>query len=429
MPTLEELSKWVNDLLKKGVLRDLETKEKEACEEILEKFNQLQSRLTSDEAVSRLSQGANKFFQQVFPGLALDIEPSPNTDIDLSKALEKEFTVTVRDGHHPNVPQHFQSQGHGVIRQIMFNFLARMKSQLSDDDQTGHARKDFLILFEEPEIYLHPKSIRMLQDTLYHICADSPFQALCASHSPLLVDISRPHTSLARVVRSGVDAVVFQAGDDLFAANKELKQRVQMLNRFNPHLAETFFADEVILVEGDTDAIVVRTLLETMAPHRDIFVLNTGSKTNIPFFQRILTHFHIQQHVIHDSDYPYARDNEGSDFKRRGDGEPVENPAWSHNDKIWGQIENANKVSGNGELARRYVLVENFEDAHGYSHDEKKGKPLSAFEFDQSLSAESDQPIVKVMAQILGQTKPEADYSPEELQSLVGDLTGAARST
>ncbi|MFT0342585.1 TOPRIM nucleotidyl transferase/hydrolase domain-containing protein [Bacteroides thetaiotaomicron] len=59
-----------------------------------------------------------------------------------------------------------------------------------------------------------------------------------------------------------------------------------MVNRFNPHICEAFYADKVLLVEGDTETIVYRDLLNRFFPDEEIFVLNTGSKMNIPFFLR-----------------------------------------------------------------------------------------------------------------------------------------------
>jgi len=43
---------------------------------------------------------------------------------------------------------------------------------------------------------------------------------------------------------------------------KRQKERVQMINRFNPNVCETFYSNKVLLVEGDTEAIVYRDLLK-----------------------------------------------------------------------------------------------------------------------------------------------------------------------
>ena len=263
----------------------------------------------------------------------------------------------------------------------MFNFLGLVKETFGKGDDATD-RKAFLILFEEPEIYLHPKSIFLLRDALYDLCANSPFQFLCASHSPMLIDLSRPHTSLVQFQLNAKGKLsVHQAGDDLFARD-DMKNQVQMNNRFNPHLCEVFFADSVVLVEGDTEAIVLRELLAELDSGSEVFVLNTGSKNNIPFYQEVLTHFVIKQHVIHDTDSRYVRDKNGNIAVNK-DGSPRSNSAWTLNETIWQLIEIANATTPG--LARRYCHVKDFESAHGYSYDSEKGKPLSAFEFAKTM--------------------------------------------
>ncbi len=44
-----------------------------------------------------------------------------------------------------------------------------------------------------------------------------------------------------------------------------------MINLFNPHVCEAFYADKVILVEGDTEAIVYRALLKEYYPEEEVF--------------------------------------------------------------------------------------------------------------------------------------------------------------
>lgn len=300
----------------------------------------------------------------------------------------------------------------------MFNFLGLVKETF---DKGGDVtdRKAFLILFEEPEIYLHPKSIFLLRDALYDLCADSPFQLLCASHSPMLIELSRPHTSLVRFqLNAEYELSVHQAGDDLFAHDDDIKQQVQMNNRFNPHLCEVFFADSVVLVEGDTEAIVLRELLAELDSGSEVFVLNTGSKNNIPFYQEVLTHFAIKQHVIHDTDCRYLIDEKGSVVLNK-DGTPRSNSAWTLNENIWQLIEKANATTTG--LARRYCHVEDFESAHGYSYDSDKGKPLSAFEFAQSMERDDSMPIYKFARQILGALAADCEFTSEDIEKLVPD--------
>lgn len=418
MPTPADLSKWVTSTIKQTALKKLTGDEKVAYDEITAKINDLQEKLVSADKLKDMAVAANKNFQKVFPRLELFISAAEGDQFDLGKALEKEFSITVTDDRLEGINQDFSTQGHGVIRQAMFNFLGLVKETFGKDDDEPN-RKAFLILFEEPEVYLHPKSIFLLRDALYDLCADSPFQLLCASHSPMLINLSRPHTSLARF-KFDADATlsVCQAGDDLFARDDSIKNQVQMNNRFNPHFCEIFFADSVVLVEGDTEAIVLRELLAELDSAAEVFVLNTGSKNNIPFYQEVLTHFGITQHVIHDTDSRYLVDSKG-DIVRNKDVSPRTNGAWTLNDTIWGLIQKANKQSDG--LARRYCHIKDFESAHGYSYDSEKGKPLSAFEFAKVMRRDDSMPIYKYARQILGATVADCEFTSADIERLIPD--------
>jgi putative ATP-dependent endonuclease of the OLD family len=352
----------------------------------------------------------------------LSISPVVGTEFDISKSLESEFSVIINDARCPDIKQDFNHHGHGVIRQAMFNFLGIVKNNLPTNE---HSSKKFIILFEEPEVYLHPKAIRLLRNVLYNLCEQSPFQLVCASHSPGLIDISKPHTSLVRLVRSSnAETYLYQAGDDLFASDEEQKQKVQMINRFDPNVCESFFADEIIMVEGDTEAVICREILSNSFPTKDIYVLNTGSKNNIPFFQKIFTHFRIKHHIIHDSDtrfiYKQSIDENGQlkytpilkkdDTQRR-------NSAWIINSEIWALIETANAINPN--LCRRFVSIYNFEYSNEYIYNSEKGKPLSAFEFANNHANISETNIYKFLSCIAGATESNCTFSSEELDVLV----------
>ncbi|SGY98699.1 Putative uncharacterized protein [Moritella viscosa] len=416
MPTPEDLSKWITDTIKKQVLKTLSEEHAETYQEALDKLNELQSKIEDTELVKGFSDKANSNFQKVFPELSLSISPLIGTHVDVTKALDKEFCVAInhegKDGK-----SEFNSHGHGVIRQAMFNFLGLSKNDYDPEEGDNGVKKEFIILFEEPELYLHPKRIRLLKDTLYSLCNKSKFQILCASHNPQLIDLSKSHTTLARLTaEEDGTTIIHQVGDDVFDSQGENRDRILMLNRFNPHICETFFADEVVLVEGDTEAIVVRQLLHEHYPEKDIFVLNTGTKNNMPFFINVLSHFKIKQHVIHDSDCRFQYDKDGS-VRLKKDQTPKANSAWTLNQTIWDEMVLSNKKYPN--IVKRYVSVQNFEDSHNYAHDVKKGKPLSAWEFAQSLDIAGDESIISFVKQIAGISPNATAFTQDNLEEIV----------
>ena len=303
----------------------------------------------------------------------------------------------------------FDLQGHALIRQALVTLLGLFKNT---EDGKKH-----IILFEEPELYLHPSNKRKFRETLYKLANGDNYQVICVSHDPQLIDLSKPHTSLARFIKGDDGKTeIYQTDEDLFVKDVETKDRVQMLNRFNPHLCESFFSDEVILVEGDTEAIITRQLLLEHFPEKEIFVVNTGSKNNIPFFINVLSNFKIKQHIIHDSDERYLY--EKGVVKYNNDGEKTSNSAWTMNEKIWDAMQIAS--ARNGCEINRYVSIRNFEHAHNYSHDSKKGKPLSAFEYAKTLDINDDSlSIVNQLKKIVGAIENDVVYDQQYLEDKV----------
>lgn len=416
MPTPDELSKWITDTIKKQVLSKLSAEHAGTYQEALDKLNELQSQIEDRDVVKSFADKANANFQKVFPELTLSISPQIGQIVDVSKALDKEFCVAINSQGENNKSE-FNSHGHGVIRQAMFNFLGLSKNDYDPTSVEQTTKKEFIILFEEPELYLHPKRIQMLKDTLYSLCYGSKFQILCASHNPQLIDLSKPHTTLARLTLNQDNTTsIHQVGENVFESQGENKNRILMLNRFNPHICETFFSDEVILVEGDTEAIVARQLLHEHYPEKDIFVLNTGTKNNMPFFIKVLSHFKIKQHVIHDSDCRYQYDKDGNVVLKL-DQTPKANSAWTLNRTIWDEMVVNNHIYPS--IVKRYVSVQNFEDAHNYSYDTNKGKPLSAWEFAQGLDIAGDEKIVSFIKQIAGIETRSTEFNQDDLEELV----------
>lgn len=411
--TEESLEKKVNEIIDKEYLKRIETIFNKEYLKAVSSINTLQDKITNSNNITIYNKRINLNFQKIFPELSLKISQKKSENIDIIKAFKTNHSIAVqREG--VTRQENFSQHGHGIIRQALFNFLVFMKNESASNI------KNYIILFEEPELYLHPKSTFLLREELYNIAEDSPFQILCATHSPKMIDISKPHSSLVRITKDlSEETKTYQVGHSVFQAD-ENKDFVQMINRFNPNVCETFYANEVVLVEGDTEAIIIREIIKKNFNDKDIFILNTGSKNNIPFFQKILTHFSIKQHIIHDSDtrYLYEKDsNDNLKVKLTNKLEKRKNSAWKINENIWNEVINSNRKEEG--LSKRYVSIYNFESANNYEYDFEKGKPLSAFEFGKTINIENDISIIKFIKQIVGETEYENIFTNDLLNSKV----------
>ncbi|WP_260291431.1 ATP-dependent nuclease [Proteus vulgaris] len=430
IPNVDSLIKWLDDRIKKELLKSLKENHKSEYEEALVAVNKLQQKIEEHSYLTNMALSVNQYFNSTFPDLEIKILQDKNKETDLTKAFEKDFGIAIGKKNKDNRElietakaleeikeqventdfRRFDLHGHALVRQAIVTILG-----LFSNTKEGEKH---IILFEEPELYLHPSNKRRFRETLYKLSERDDYQIICISHDPQLIDLSKEHMSLARFVQNSDGTTeIYQTDETIFNKDEETKDRVQMLNRFNPHICESFFADEVILVEGDTEAIVLRELIHKHYPKKEIFVLNTGSKNNIPFFINILSNFKINQHIIHDSDERYLYENDGT-IKLKNDETPKSNSAWSINDNIWKAIENA-KCRNNCSI-KRYVSIRNFEHAHNYSHDPKLGKPLSAYLYAQNLDIRNNEiSIVKQLKQITGDLAYDEEFTPESLDKLV----------
>lgn len=384
--TPELLEKQINDIITKNHIKKLEKQYKDQFDDIMYKLKSLKNDISNAKDIANINVEMNEVFAKIFPKLELKIYAVPDSGVDITKTLKSTHSISVNDKYRKMDHEcDIKNNGDGIFRQAFFSFLSCIQKNNTKGD------KDFIILFEEPELYLHPEAIFSLRNQLYSLANNSPYQILCATHSPLMIDTSKPQSSLVRLVRSSDNVTkTYQVKFDIFIG--EEKDYLQMINRFNPHICECFFADEVILVEGDTEAIIYRDLIARYyKSDKEVFVLNTGSKSNMVFYQRILTHFGIKHIVVHDIDSQYVEDKNG---KQRL------NAMWTFNERIWEQIIESNNNFPN--IARRYLHNSNFEVAHNYEYDKNKGKPLSAYLYAKTIDLSSDLPCIELLNDVFG---------------------------
>ncbi|PKG45434.1 MULTISPECIES: ATP-dependent endonuclease [unclassified Planococcus (in: firmicutes)] len=351
---------------------------------IKDELEALRTEIIQADYSRKLETRLNDMMQETFPDLSVSLFGDQKEDIakKLYTFIQTDINFSNGDGFAVDMNNH----GHGIRRQFLFNSLrglnhvfneldktkAQRNSEVIDNIEQGaiHFRKKMLLI-EEPELFLHPQSVRMFSKTLHDLVnregGNPEFQIIAATHSPILIDLSKDHTTLLKTHIDNQGAVCLnQVKSSIF--DDEEKERLKMLNTFNPYVCEAFFNDNVILVEGDTEAIIFRELLNKFVEHGKInlsnvpLIVNCGTKNNIPSFQKVLGHFDICYNVIHDLDYTY---------KENGS----RNSAWTLNQTIHDEIDSVNDCL----KARRYVMERNFEDAHGYSHSSSLGKPLSAY--------------------------------------------------
>lgn len=244
------------------------------------------------EAVQRIETTIEEFVRASFPGVSLRMDvPAPTLSMLLSGA-----ELRVDDGHEGSI----SSKGDGLKRTVLFALLrayASIRSTgLSDDTRSESPRPSYVLLFEEPELYLHPRAQRQLMAALGTF--SNEHQVLVTTHSP---GFFRPGTEgFARLQKT--DDGVTAHPVDLTIGHRDAYQIVQHENN-----EAAFFAQRVVLVEGDSDTFTYPHLARLINQDWDdidknIMFVKIDGKGNINRYREFFSSFEIPIHVITDLD-------------------------------------------------------------------------------------------------------------------------------
>jgi len=201
-------------------------------------------------------------------------------------------------------------QGHGLQRALVFAMLEVLAAQRALSE--GRTRRTVL-LFEEPELFIHPHLMRRLKEILEKIARRGDWQVIISTHSPFLVDVAEDPCSLVIHQRPDPKAspTVKQLKESPFVGNERLveRERLRAVLDFHPSVCEAFFAKRVVLVEGDTEmaALVRQPDLYRLAGvdpniQKDTTIVSCDGKWTIIPIARLLRAFGLPIRVIHDQD-------------------------------------------------------------------------------------------------------------------------------
>ncbi|MGT3338725.1 ATP-dependent nuclease [Yersinia enterocolitica] len=312
MPTEEEAKKILNEILKMMAESTLKTSDLEELKAAQNKIKELQDKMYDPELIETYQSSVNGYFNKIFGDTAICFKDQKDrviwTENKLGRDFEIEFMKKNSQGEFDgNIPSSYSSVGHGTIRTAIFTLL--LMRDVAERFERRQGRKDYMVLFEEPELFLYPRMVKELRELIYQVSTeDLPYQVLCASHSSSMIDLSKPKSSIIRLVNNSAGTKSYQINDQFLkdakgiVTNDELKQEMYEVLRFNPYICESFYADEVLLIEGPTEEIISRAFLQEVTSDKTIFVLNCGTVNNIPFYQKIFSRFNIKYHVICDTD-------------------------------------------------------------------------------------------------------------------------------
>ena len=175
--------------------------------------------------------------------------------------------------------------------------LAVIETLLDMDDSSGQ----FLLLIEEPEIYLHVHLQRHFSRLMRQI-AEKGNQVIFTTHASAFVDLEKPY-EIVRLHKTREGATTpRQVATNLKFDFQRTKRKVRRMGN-----EEIVFANHAVLTEGQDDQGVSETLLRIAGVDidaRSISVVNCDGAENLSDYVRLSAALGIDFYVIHDEDDP-----------------------------------------------------------------------------------------------------------------------------
>ena len=167
------------------------------------------------------------------------------------------------------------------------------------------ATKSKLLCIEEPELFIHPQGVRFLSQLIDRIIAETDCQIIVTSHSPIFISGLDPR-SIVRIEKTNDGSIVHQLPGNYVDEDHKIKRSLNSEN------AEMFFSSKVLLVEGETEKIILNQLSEHLKSDdgkeinyfkNNCSVCSVGGKDNIGNYIDILRKYNIPVKAIVDNDF------------------------------------------------------------------------------------------------------------------------------
>lgn len=280
-----------------------------------EQLAELSTALTNE--VSAFTSGRNVKLRATTP----DVRPNPAT---INVAIGDALVETSVD-----------RQGHGFQRALLISALKLLAARGAQ----GSDGSVICLAIEEPELFQHPSQARVFAKVLRDLSANPAdgLQVVYATHSPYFI-APRYFDQVRRVSRRQENPTahprvdVRQASLDAVSArlaghcsDKAIRERWDQVCTRN--LAEAFFAEAVVLVEGETD----KSILDGIASRPDqrqfevdgITVAQAQSRQHMCTPHAILAELGIPTLVIFDNDSGRGDRLRAKLAKNGGSGDPA----------------------------------------------------------------------------------------------------------
>lgn len=232
-------------------------------------------------------------------------------------------------------PQNVENYGSGFQRHFIYSLIhvgSRYVGQKPSKKEKDFTPALKLLLFEEPEAFLHPPQQDTLCRSLMAMATSGHWQIICATHSSNFVSKNADDIpALIRLRRNSGVCSAFQINAAAWSTIVDANQAITAIAEKYPNMAKrlheddskpemeavkhflwlnadrcgAFFANHVLLVEGPTEVAFVNRLIgdgKIKNAECGLHILDCLGKYNAHRFMNLLSHLGIPHAVIHDDD-------------------------------------------------------------------------------------------------------------------------------
>ena len=231
------------------------------------------------------------------------------------------------------------SFGQGLQRHFIYT-LVKLSTKYKDTS-TKKEKKEFapnftLVLFEEPEAFLHPAQQEILNINLKKLSSEPSQQILISTHSSHFVskNVDDIH-SILKLSKDGPETKIFQIDrstlDEILKENKELKtilgeaptekdidlESIRYCLCLDPDRCCAFFADNVLICEGLSEKALIDTFIKEskiIPKNSKTYILNAAGKYDIHRYMNLFGKLGVTHSVLFDGDNNKDRHKKINDF-------------------------------------------------------------------------------------------------------------------
>ncbi len=285
------------------------------------------------------------------------------------------------------------------------------------------------IFIDEPELFLHPQAQRNFYKILRELAEENNIQIFYTTHSPYLISLENFDEIFVVRKTNKKGTYIRNADVDKFIKDLKIRKEVdsdeEKLKLYYKNAyeqtadslssLEAFFAKKVILVEGESEALILPYFFEKIGfdyIKEKITIVKCGSKNELDRFYRLYSEFGIPCFVIFDGD----KDKKNEEEQKRINNELFD---------IIGEIEIEDFPDGEVhenylgfEYDFNYALKEaGFEDVYNESNPKESPKGLKLF---LKIKKQAEDSLGKVLVpKWIAEIKGKIENLPEEVESVL----------